>query len=306
MSHIWSLQSDTVVRTLAIVEEDEALYLLHGFFKCFKAPVLTVYALALDDAINTLCKGIVGGFVVLRHRDLYAMLLQLLHVEIAAVLDAAVRVVDESGEVASTGLFYGHTEGFKREDGCQGFCKTPANNLLRIGISYEMQVAASAYKVDIGYVALPQLVGGRRLKSLDEILPLMVAMVGISRGAAPAGLLHQMVATQHVQERIAAGHPSRAEHPTEHIPELYAADARVKPADFMHGINNPNLTCQLLSIIRLLLVKGLTATAKQLTGSNDGQAMLPVEFFYCLAPDFFLISMPLRSATSISVFRARF
>jgi hypothetical protein len=46
--------------------------------------------------------------------------------------------------------------------------------------------------------------------------------------------------------------------------------------------------------------------AKQFTGSNDGQAMLPVELFYCLAPDFLLISMPLRSATSISVFKARF
>ena len=74
----------------------------------------------------------------------------------------------------------------------------------------------------------------------------------------------------------------------------------------MHGIKNPDLTCQLLRIVRLLLVKGLTAMAKQLTGSSDGQAMLPVEFLYCLAPDFFRISMPLRSATSISVFRARF
>jgi hypothetical protein len=75
----------------------------------------------------------------------------------------------------------------------------------------------------------------------------------------------------------------------------------------MHGIEDTHLAYQLLRIVRrLLLVKGLTATAKQLTGSNDGQAMLPVEFLYCLAPDFFLISMPLRSATSISVLRARF
>ena len=47
----------------------------------------------------------------------------------------------------------------------------------------------------------------------------------------------------------------------------------------MHGIKNLNLTCQFLCFVCLLLVKGLTAMAKQLTGSNDGQAMLPVEFF---------------------------
>ena len=49
------------------VEEDEALYLLQGLLIRLKTPVLTIYALTLDDAVHTLCKGIVGGFVVLRH-----------------------------------------------------------------------------------------------------------------------------------------------------------------------------------------------------------------------------------------------
>ena len=116
MSIVWSLQSDAVVRALAVVEEDEALYLLQSLLIRLKTPVLTIYALTLDDAVHTLCKGIVGGFVVLRHRDLYAVLLQFLHIEVAAVLDAAVRVVDESGEVTSTCLFYGHAEGSESED----------------------------------------------------------------------------------------------------------------------------------------------------------------------------------------------
>ena len=169
-----------------------------------------------------------------------------------------------------------------------------------------MQIAASANEVDIGYIALPQLVGCRRCEALDEIRPLVVAVVGVRRGTALARLLHESVTTHQVQERIAPRHPARIEHHAKHLPEFHSTDARIKPTDFMHGIKDTYLTCQLLCIVRLLLVKGLTATAKQLTGSSDGQAMLPVEFFYCLAPDFFRISMPLRSATSISVFRARF
>jgi len=169
-----------------------------------------------------------------------------------------------------------------------------------------MKIAATASEVDIGDVALPQLVSSRGLKTSYEILPLVVAVVGVGRGAAPARLLHEPVTTQQVQERIATRHPARIEHHAEHRPEFHTADARIKPTYLMHGIKDTHLTCQLLRLVRLFLVKGLTATAKQLTGSNDGQAMLPVEFLYCLAPDFFRISIPLRSATSISVFRARF
>lgn len=58
-----------------------------------------------------------------------------------------------------------------------------------------MQVAASANKVDVSYIALPQLIGSRWLEALNEILPLVEAVVGVRRGAAPAGLLHKSVAT---------------------------------------------------------------------------------------------------------------
>ena len=116
MDSVRCLQSDAVVRALAVVEEYEPLYLLQRLLVRVETPVLTICALTLDDAVHALCKGIVGGFVVLRHRDLYAMFLQFLHIEVAAVLDAAVRVVDESGEVTSSGLFDGHAEGFESED----------------------------------------------------------------------------------------------------------------------------------------------------------------------------------------------
>jgi hypothetical protein len=167
MDSVWCLQSYAVVRTPAVVEENEALYLFQSLVIRLKTPVLTVNALVLDDAVNALCKGVVGRFVVLRHRYLYAVPLQFFHIEVAAVLDATVGVVDEARKVASTSLSYGHTESFEREDSCQGFCQAPAHDLLRIGISYEMQIAASTYEVNIGDIALPQLIGGCRAESLD-------------------------------------------------------------------------------------------------------------------------------------------
>ena len=116
MDSVRCLQSDAVVRALAVVEEYEPLYLLQRLLVRVETPVLTICALTLDDAVHALCKGIVGGFVVLRHRYLYAMFLQFLHIKVATVLDAAIRVVDESGEVTSSGLFDGHAEGFESED----------------------------------------------------------------------------------------------------------------------------------------------------------------------------------------------
>ena len=115
MGVVWSLQAYTIVWALAVVEENEALNLLQSLLIRLKTSVLTIYALILDDAVHALCKGIVGRFVVLRHRDLYAVFLQFLHIQVAAVLDATVRVVDESREVTSASLFYGHAEGFESE-----------------------------------------------------------------------------------------------------------------------------------------------------------------------------------------------
>ena len=306
MGILRSLIPNTHMRALVVVEVDEALYLLQGLPIRFETPVLTIYALSLDRAVHTLCNAVVGRLVVLRHRDLYAVFLQFLHVEVAAVLDTAVRVVDESREVTSASLFYGHAEGFERENGSKGISQTPAYDLLRIGIRHKMQVAATAHEVDVCDVAHPQLISCSRSETLDEILPLVVAVVRVRRGAALARLLHQMVATQQIQERIAPGHPACIEHHAEHQPEFDPSDARIKTPDLMNGVKDADLAGQFLRLVRLLLVKGLTAVAKQITGSNDSQAVLPVKIFYCLAPDFFLISMPFLSATSISVFRAKF
>ena len=115
MDSVGRLQSDAVVRTLTVVEVDKPPNLLQGLLKRLKTPVLTVYALALDNAVHALCKGIVGGLVVLRHRDLYLVLLQLFYIEVTAVLYASVRMVNKFGEFTSASLLYGHAEGFESE-----------------------------------------------------------------------------------------------------------------------------------------------------------------------------------------------
>ena len=52
MSVVRSLQPDAVVRPSAIVEDNEALYLFQSLLIRLKTPVLTVYALALDRAVQ--------------------------------------------------------------------------------------------------------------------------------------------------------------------------------------------------------------------------------------------------------------
>ena len=90
MDGVGSLQSYAVMRTLVIVEVYEALYLLQSFLVCLETLVLAIWTFTLDNAVHTLCNGIVSGFVVLRHGYLYAVFLQFLHIEIAAVLYASV------------------------------------------------------------------------------------------------------------------------------------------------------------------------------------------------------------------------
>ena len=90
-----SLVPDAHVRASAVIESYEAADVLQGFPIRREAPFLTVDALAFDDAVHALRNAVVGGLVVLGHRYLYAVLLQLLHIQVAAVLHAAVGVVDE-------------------------------------------------------------------------------------------------------------------------------------------------------------------------------------------------------------------
>ena len=96
MDGIGRLQSDAVVRAPAVVEQDEALYLLQSLLIRCETPFLAVDALILDSLVHALCNTVVRGLVVLRHRYQDVVLLQFLDIEVAAVLHASIRVMDES------------------------------------------------------------------------------------------------------------------------------------------------------------------------------------------------------------------
>lgn len=165
--------------------------------------------------------------------------------------------MDEPCEVAA-GLFDGRAECSEREDRRQRFRQTPADDFLRVCIRNKVQVTAPIIEFYIGDVAHPQLVGGRGNEIFDEVLPLVVAMVGVRRGADPAGFLHQMVAAQQVQKRIPSGHPSAVKHRRQHQPQFHSTNTGIDLPYLVHGIKNPALYRQFLNTIRLLLVKGLT------------------------------------------------
>jgi hypothetical protein len=95
----------------------------------------------------------------------------------------------------------------------------------------------------------------------------MVAVVGVGSGAALTGLLHHVVATQYVEERVPARHPPCAEHLTKHQPEFYAPYACVLLTDFTHCIHYTEFPLQTVLHVCIFLVKGLSAMAKQITGS---------------------------------------
>ena len=92
-----------------VVEGDEARYTLQRVLIRFEAP-LAVDNLSLENTVHTLCDGVVRRLVVLRHAYSYAILLQFVRIGVAAVLYAPVRVMDETFQLVSRGLRYGHLE----------------------------------------------------------------------------------------------------------------------------------------------------------------------------------------------------
>ena len=110
MDTVGCLVADTHVRTAAVVESNEAFYVSLSGHERLETMLMSVYALAFEDTVHSFCNSVVGRFVVLRHGYLYAVFLKLFHIHVAAILDSAVGMVDESGQIASPRLGDGHAE----------------------------------------------------------------------------------------------------------------------------------------------------------------------------------------------------
>jgi len=89
MSLRGGLHADTGVWAGVVIEGDEAGYALQCVMVRLEA-FLAVDHLRLEDAVHTLCNGVVGGLVILRHADIDAVPLQFVRIGITAVLYASV------------------------------------------------------------------------------------------------------------------------------------------------------------------------------------------------------------------------
>ena len=298
-----SLHADAGVRAGVVVEGDEAGYALQCVLVRLEA-LLAVDHLRLQDAVHTLGNGVVSGLVVLRHGDAYPVLLQFVRIGVTAVLYAPVRVMDESFQFICRSLRDGHPEGLQRVFRLKGPREAPANDLARVGIRHQVQVAAAVHEVDVRDIAHPQLIGTCGHEAADEVLVLVVAVVRVRRMTRLGTLLHQLEVAQQLQEGITPGHPVAKEHPLRHQPQLDAADTWVHLADLLHGIYDAHHAEEVFLVALLLLVIGLFATVKQLTAIRYRIARIAVQALYCLTPAFFRTLMPCSSITSMSVFRA--
>ena len=176
------LHSYAHVRPAVVVEVHDGADELACFPRS-TGPFHAVEPLLLDDAVHALGQGIVRGTVVLRHADADAQGAEAPDVLVAAVLHAAVGVVDEGlpvgiGPRLGDGLFQGR----QRVAGLKGFRERPPDNLTGVGVGNQVQIADSVLRHDVRDVGHPQLVGSRRAEArLQEVTVLAVIMVGVRR-----------------------------------------------------------------------------------------------------------------------------
>ena len=83
---------------------------------------------------------------------------ELAHIQVAAVLYAPVRMVDQPFGIVPARLCDGRPEGFQREEGAERGGKRPACYLVGMAVGHQMQAAASPVRVDVGYGAYLQTV----------------------------------------------------------------------------------------------------------------------------------------------------
>ena len=83
------LHADAGMRSAVVIEGDEGGDALTCVADALEA-MLAIDDLGLEDAVHTLCDGVVRGLVVFRHGDADGVLLEFVRIGIAAVLYASV------------------------------------------------------------------------------------------------------------------------------------------------------------------------------------------------------------------------
>lgn len=101
------------MRSVVIIEVNELFYPESCLCNALEA-FLLVDNLRLDGSVHTFRNCIVSRLVVLCHADAYVVLLELVYVDVAAVLHASVRVMDEPAQIVPACLGNCHLKGIER------------------------------------------------------------------------------------------------------------------------------------------------------------------------------------------------
>ncbi len=251
------------VRALVVVEVDGRLQRLSDLpdgEECHAHEQLV-----LDDAVDTLGHGVVPGVSALGHADPDVVLPQDVRIGIAGILDAPVRVVDEVfGRPASKAL-QGHFQRLDGEPGLQRLAHAPADDLLRVIVRDERQVAevvVARLRAEVYHhvrdVAHPKLVGAKGNEFLHQVRIEGQVMAGVrGPGTAPPLAHLQVVALDDIVEAVIADTVLLTERRAVHLPELAAADAAVPAAHVLDKLHDERLLRQLAHLAVAVLVIGL-------------------------------------------------
>ena len=149
------LVADTHMRSSVVVE----MYKPSDYVPCVLQAVEgfpRVDGFILDYAVGPFRNGVVCRIVVFGHAYFYSMCLERAHIVVAAVLHATVRVVYKAFQRYASGLRDSLLEDIYGDGGTQCPGKHPSNDLVRIGVRYQMQIAhVPAVEHDIGDVRNP-------------------------------------------------------------------------------------------------------------------------------------------------------
>ena len=259
------------VRTLVVVEVDGGLdclaYLLDG------GEGQTPQQFVLDGVVHALGHSVVLGIAALGHADADVVGLQQVRVGVAGVLDAAVGVVNEILGGLTVKALERHLQGLNGELGFQRLAHTPADNLLRVVVCHDGEVAEVVLarlgvEADdhVGDVAHPQLVGTQGDEHLYQVRVQRQVVVGVRRTDAALALAHlQIVLVYDVVEAVVAHRVLIAELLAVHTPEFAAANARITDTGAIDKLNDEGFLGKLAQRALAVLVVGLGGHTKQLT-----------------------------------------
>ena len=187
----------------------------------------------LDDSVDALGYGVVRGTIVLGHADGGVYGIEQSYVCVAAVLRAAVGMVDEFVQTVTPHSVDALLQSGYGVIGYKTVGKRPADDLVGEGIGEQVQIEHAAIGVYVSDVGHPQLIYTFGFEIFYHVLVLPVIMVRIGRMPLALGLEHQMIIVHETIETVTAG-SDIGEYLLYYKIKLVCSYARVLAADFPH------------------------------------------------------------------------